>query len=214
MMPLSTLMLLVLSVISWASFAVAILWHFDRSAEPSWSMKSVALLGTLFGLLQLAVMIWFPVTSVLSCTAALILYGLALALFWWTIQVTRTHRFALAFTPSSPTMVLVAGPYRWVRHPFYTSYLLYWIAGVCATDASWIIVSVLMMGTLYWRAAVQEESEFLQGDQAEVYRGYMDRAGRFFPAFSRRRLWIEANGSGFRGESYESIYKEIRGRLL
>jgi protein-S-isoprenylcysteine O-methyltransferase Ste14 len=185
MMPFSTLMLVALSVICWVSFALAILWHFDRSAEPSRLMKSVALLGTLFGMLQLAAMIWVPATSVVSRLVALVLYGSALTLFWWTVQTTRTHRFALAFTPTSPTMVLAEGPYRWVRHPFYASYLLYWIAGACATQAWWMIGAVMVMGGLYWLATVQEETEFLQGDQADVYRAYITRTGRFFPKLRR-----------------------------
>jgi protein-S-isoprenylcysteine O-methyltransferase Ste14 len=187
MMPFSTLMLVALSVICWVSFALAILWHFDRSAEPSWLMKCVALLGTCFGLLQLAATIWAPATSVVSRLVALVLYGSALTLFGWAVGSTRGYHFALAFTPSDPTVVLAEGPYRWVRHPFYASYLMYWIAGACATQARWMIVSVIVMSWLYWLATVQEETEFLQGDQADVYRAYINRTGRFFP-----KLWGNA----------------------
>lgn len=185
MMPLSTLTLVALSVICWVSFAVAILWHFARPAESSWLMTGVATLGTLFGVLQVAAIVWAPVTSVASWMVAFVLYGAALSLFWWAVGTTRGHRFPLAFTPSRPMMVLAEGPYRWVRHPFYASYLLYWIAGVCATEAWGLVASVLVMGTLYWRAAVQEETEFLQGDQAEAYRAYIGQTGRFFPKLRR-----------------------------
>lgn len=185
MMPLSTLILVALSVICWVSFALAVMWHFDRSAEPSWLMKAVASLATLFGILQLIAMVSASATSVISSMVAFVLYGSALSLFWWAIRTTRGHRFLLAFTPTSPTMVLAEGPYRWVRHPFYVSYLLYWAAGVCATEAWWLIVSVIVMGGLYWLATVQEETEFLQGDQADVYRAYIARTGRFFPKLRR-----------------------------
>lgn len=187
MMVMPAILLLGLSVGCWASFALAILRHFDRSAEPSWLMKGVAFLGTLFGMLQLAAMIWAPATSVVSWLVALVLYGSALMLFWGTVQTTRAHRFALAFTPTSPAMLLTEGPYRWMRHPFYTSYLLYWLAGVCATKVWWMVVSVLVMGTLYWKATVQEESEFLQSDQAESYRAYIGQTSRFLP-----KLWGNA----------------------
>lgn len=185
MMPLSTLMLVALSVICWVSFALAVMWHFDRSAEPSWLMKAVASLATLFGFLQIIAMASAPATSVTSWLVAFVLYGAALSLFSWAVRTTRVHRFALAFTPTSPTMVLTEGPYRWVRHPFYASYLLYWVAGACATEAWWMIVPVIVMGGLYWLATVQEETEFLQGDQADVYRAYINRTGRFFPKLRR-----------------------------
>jgi len=185
MIPLSTLTLVALSVICWVSFALAVMWHFARPAESSWLMTGVATLGTLFGVLQVAAIVWAPAPLVASWIVAVLLYGSALALFAWALRTTRGHRFPLAFTPSRPMMVLAEGPYRWMRHPFYASYLLYWIAGVCATEAWGVVASVLVMGTLYWRAAVQEETEFLQGQQAEAYRVYITRTGRFFPKLRR-----------------------------
>jgi protein-S-isoprenylcysteine O-methyltransferase Ste14 len=195
MTPFSTLMLVALSVICWVSFALAVMWHFDRSAEPSWLMKAVASLATLFGILQLIAMVSAPATSVISSMVAFVFYGAALSLFSWAVRTTRGHRFPLAFTPTSPTMVLAEGPYRWVRHPFYASYLLYWLAGACATQAWWMVVSVIVMGGLYWRATVQEETEFLQGDQAAVYRVYIARTGRFFPKLRRSQEIVTEDGA-------------------
>jgi len=185
MMPLPTLMLVALSVICWTSFAMAIMWHFVRPAEASWLMRSVASLGTLFGLLQVAAIIGTPAISVTFWIVAVLLYGSALSLFWWTLVTTHGHGFFLAFSPFPPTILLAEGPYRWVRHPFYTSYVLYWMAGVSATASWWISFSVLVMGALYWRAAVQEETEFLQGNQSKAYRKYMVSVGRFFPTLRR-----------------------------
>ena len=181
----TVLMLAALSVVSWISFAWAISRHFARPPKTSWLMVSVAVLGALFGLMQVAAMVSLPTPSMPLRIGAAVLYGSALALFWWAIQTTRAHRFHLAFTPSNPTIVLAEGPYRWIRHPFYASYLLYWIAGVCATKAWWMISSVLVMGGLYWCAAVQEEREFLQGGQAQVYDAYIGQTGRFFPKLFR-----------------------------
>lgn len=185
MMPLPTLMLVALSVICWVSFALAVMWHFARPAKPSWLMKAVASLATLFGILQVMAMVSVSAASVILSMVAFVFYGAALSLFSWAVRITRGHRFPLAFTPTSPTMVLAEGPFRWVRHPFYASYLLYWVAGACATQAWWMIVPVIVMGGLYWRATVQEETEFLQGEQADVYRAYIARTGRFFPRLRR-----------------------------
>lgn len=188
MISFSALMLVALSIICWMSFAWAITRHFTRPTSPSWRMKAVAILGTLFGLLQVVAIVWTPATSPVGCLASVMLFGSALALFWWTVLTTRRHRFFLAFTPSRPTGVVAEGPYQWVRHPFYVSYMLYWIAGVWSTDVWWLVVSVLIMGGLYWRAAVHEETEFQQGDQAQAYRAYIGRTGRFFPRLRRRPL--------------------------
>lgn len=187
MMTMDTLALVGLSIACWASFAIAIVWHFARPAALSWRMKVIGILGTCFGLLQVAALVWVPTMSTMAFSVSVILYGAALALFWWTVQTTRSHRFFLAFTPSRPTGVVSDGPYQRVRHPFYTSYLMYWIAGVWATESWWLIVPVIVMGGLYWRAAAQEEAEFLASDQAESYRAYMATTGRFVPRVVRRK---------------------------
>jgi protein-S-isoprenylcysteine O-methyltransferase Ste14 len=82
-------------------------------------------------------------------------------------------------------MWTLRGPYKRVRHPFYASYLLYWFAGVCATEVWGMDASVIVMGSVYWRAAAQEETEFLQGKGAESYRAYIRKTGRFFPKLKK-----------------------------
>jgi hypothetical protein len=112
MMPFATLILIVFSFISWASFAMAIMWQCARPAEPTWLMTGLAIVGTLFGLLQVTGIVWTPTISVTFWLVALLLYGSALSLFWWG----------------------AAAPW-WMMSS-----------------------SVLGLGALYWRAAVQEET--------------------------------------------------------
>jgi protein-S-isoprenylcysteine O-methyltransferase Ste14 len=80
------------------------------------------------------------------------------------------------------------GPYAWVRHPFYTSYLLTWLAGVAATGHLWLLSTVLVMVTIYWRAALLEEKKFFQTALSSLYVAYKSRTGLFAPSLVG--LWM------------------------
>ena len=110
----------------------------------------------------------------------------ALALFWWAIATTRRTRLTLAFSNDQPTFLLDQGPYALVRHPFYTSYILFWVGA--ATDAGsplfWIVPIIVTV--LYVRAASIEERKFVRSDLATRYQDYRIRTGMLVP----RPWWV------------------------
>lgn len=181
------LLLAGLSIICWLSFAWAIVWHFHRSTAPSPLMRLVAVLGTVFGIWQAATIAALDAISLPAALSGVCLYVMSLALFWWAVSATKAHRLSLAFASAQSSRIIVHGPYRWIRHPFYASYLLYWLAGVLTSWQWELLLTVILMGGLYGKAAVREERAFLLGDQAETYRHYMARTGRLFPKVLRAR---------------------------
>ncbi|MCZ6444949.1 MAG: isoprenylcysteine carboxylmethyltransferase family protein, partial [Planctomycetota bacterium] len=89
-------------------------------------------------------------------------------------NVTRTAR-----TRAHHTLV-TGGPYRWVRHPLYSSGVVLCTAYVLLT-ANWFIL--LMCGLAFAVLLVRtskEEANLIKkfGDE---YRAYMSRTGRFLP---------------------------------
>ncbi len=105
----------------------------------------------------------------------------SLGLFALAIRETRMRGLLVAFAEGLPEALVTTGPYRYVRHPFYSSYMLAWIGMTMAT-ASLLAVPVLVaMCVLYWRAARDEEEKFASTPHATRYRDYFDRTGRFFP---------------------------------
>lgn len=183
MMSMDTLALVGLSINCWVSFAWAIVRHFTRPSRPSRLMQVVALCGMLFGGWQLWAVVETRGRGPVMTMTAVVFYVSSLGVYWWAVHSTRTARLPLAFSQARPGQLVMEGPYRWVRHPFYVSYLLYWVAGVFAAQAWPLLLSVIVMGTLYRRAASQEEAEMLQSDQADTYRDYAGRVGRFIPSF-------------------------------
>lgn len=115
----------------------------------------------------------WPATPILSIGS--------LALFAWTICATRNAGFAIAFAGAKPAVIMINGPFRYVRHPFYTSYLIFWLATCFATASSvyWFGPTIILAG--YVLAARGEEQLMSRGDLGTEYAGYASRTGMFLP---------------------------------
>jgi protein-S-isoprenylcysteine O-methyltransferase Ste14 len=131
--------------------------------------------------LQLATILASPLAAPMARGTALVLYGCANALYGWSLAAHGRGRPAFAFSQVMPRRLVRAGPYRFVRHPIYTAYLLAWIAGPVLSGRPWLVATALWMAAWYYRAARQEEGEFAAGDLAEEYKAYRDQAGLFLP---------------------------------
>lgn len=74
--------------------------------------------------------------------------------------------------PRSAGELVEHGPYRWVRHPIYSSMLLA-LLGVCLWGSWWGLVPLLVL-VLWWLGKAQVEEEFLR----RHYPGYADYCRR------------------------------------
>lgn len=112
---------------------------------------------------------------------AMPLYAISLAMFWWCVRVNRAQPLSLAFSQDRPDHIVMQGPYAAIRHPFYASYMLCWIAGVLASGQWPLVATVVLMGWIYHRAALLEEAKFASSALAEPYRRYALQTGRYLP---------------------------------
>lgn len=112
-------------------------------------------------------------------------------LFWWTVSVTRARRLTLAFSKDQPEFIYTTGPYRWVAHPFYLSYLLFWVAVAIAADtwSFWLIPATMFV--IYWRAIKIEEAKFAASPVSSAYAAYRAHTGGPLVAF-----WSRPKSSG------------------
>lgn len=106
----------------------------------------------------------------------------ALPLATWVYASIGTN-----ISPSHATraghQLVTHGPYRWVRHPLYSTGLLFCVSLVLLTALWTLGVGMLIpLAVLLWRTP-QEEARLVQRF-GEEYQAYMRRTGRFFP-----RLW-------------------------
>lgn len=95
-----------------------------------------------------------------------------------------THRVPLALwhqDNDAPARIVTWGPYKYVRHPFYTSFLLAFIAAMLAFPHALTLACLLYSFIALSVTAGREERRLAKSDFGDEYRQYMSASGRFFP---------------------------------
>jgi protein-S-isoprenylcysteine O-methyltransferase Ste14 len=166
---------------------------FQKPSGDVEGMKLIRASSSLFAIIHLICLLRVPVLYLGSAQVwvGATVYAASLALFWWAIQTNRAKPLSAAFSPDSPVHLVQQGPYRFVRHPFYTSYLLAWTAGVFATGQALLILTVVLMVVLYYRAAHYEEDKFRTSSLGPAYKSYRASTGLFFPNLSKPKSGAE-----------------------
>lgn len=190
------LLLIACAVAAFASFTWAARRHFRRDGPAPPGMVLIAVIS-------LAGFAWFSWRILTGRLAPAWPVGVALfiasfGLFSWAVSATRATRPTLAFSPDQPRMLIRHGPYRYIRHPFYSAYVIFWTGTALATSgwAAWCLAAVIW--AVYLVAARREEMKFAGSDLALAYAGYRAEAGMFLP----RLIWVRsADGRGSLGRS-------------
>ena len=78
-------------------------------------------------------------------------------------------------------MFVDSGPYRWIRHPIYTAFIINYVGGGLLAS-SWVLtfIPVLLYGVLVALRIENEEQAMIE-QFGQVYADYMHRTGRFLP---------------------------------
>ncbi len=163
-----------------SAFAWAIRCHFRGGQPVGLGMRAIGILGLLFVLLHAAALVMVPVGG-WSAAVALGLYALSQGVFWWAIAASRAQRLSLAYSGQHSAFLLERGPYARIRHPFYLSYTLFWIAAPVATGLWFLLVTAVVMAALYAQAARAEEKALLAGPLGDAYRNYRARTAAVIP---------------------------------
>jgi protein-S-isoprenylcysteine O-methyltransferase Ste14 len=154
-------------------------YHFSSDHIPAGAVViSVAVIVTGLFLAASMFMQEQPVPVIL---AGMTLQALSGALFWWAIATTRRARLRYAFDEGGPRGLVLEGPYRHVRHPFYASYLLFWTGWSVAAASAWALLPLAGFLVIYTVAARREEDLFAGSPMAEAYEDYRSRTGFFTP---------------------------------
>jgi protein-S-isoprenylcysteine O-methyltransferase Ste14 len=101
------------------------------------------------------------------------------ALLIWTMRTLGKNLTDTVVTRKEHTLV-TAGPYRWVRHPFYVAVALAGLAnGLAAANWFLLLTGILVFALLAIRTAKEEQNLLARfGDR---YASYMRQTGRFLP---------------------------------
>lgn len=169
------------AIACFASFVWAIKKHFAGDGKMPAGMRAISFASIVSMALQMFAVARLARIDVFPVMVGMSLYAASISIFWWAIAATRQRRLTLAFSADEPRHLQTAGPYRFVRHPFYLAYLLFWSAGLIATGEWFLILTVAAMFALYFRAARLEEAKFAASSLNEKYSNYRKQTGMFIP---------------------------------
>lgn len=121
----------------------------------------------------------------LSLAAVPMLAG-AIALIGYTIGVHRAPVSMWHQAADVPEQLVTSGPYAYVRHPFYASFIML-LAATAAAFPHAGSITLFCIGTLQlYRTARREEKRLLASPLGPSYSTYMARTGRILPRYVRR----------------------------
>ena len=179
-MDITTPIIACLGLACFVAFSWAVKGHFRATHAMPTGMKLIGILS-LVGLLSF---LWHLRDGASAWPVVIVLFCLSLWLFGWAIHTTRFFPPTLAFDTDRPHILFCQGPYRYVRHPFYLSYMLFWIGTAVSAPTLGGWAAPLTLGMLYYRAASREEQKFARSTLAPDYDVYRQQAGMFLPRLS------------------------------
>jgi protein-S-isoprenylcysteine O-methyltransferase Ste14 len=152
----------------------------DTAAKAEWAGR--LLVTAQFSLL--AIMGWRAWVSPPSSgvLAGSLISGSAL-LALWALSANRPGNFNIRPTPRPCGTLVTSGPYRWVRHPMYTSVLMAAAAAAVKSHQSvdaglWLA----LLAVLLVKSGIEERALMIRFPD---YRAYKARTKKFLPGFIR-----------------------------
>jgi len=142
---------------------------------------------------------WMEVQLPWSVRMTGLVLGFAALISLWAVHHALGDNFTTSVLPKAHQTLVQTGPYRWVRHPMYSSYLALFVAAFLVSENVVIgftgTAIILSLMTLRLR---KEEALLIErfGDR---YRRYMKTTRRFFPSlnprwYARRAVFIREAG--------------------
>ncbi len=133
-----------------------------------------------FGLLAaLAGLAWPAVEQSAIALAAWPMAGAALLLAAWALRANRPGNFNIHPRPRVGGTLVTSGPYGWIRHPMYTSFLLGALALARTADSgeAWLAWGALLV-VLRLKSGLEERWLLAQHPG---YPHYREQTKRFVP---------------------------------
>ena len=181
----------------WFPFA-AMRIHYHRAAGAKPKGLSTPEEGRLFGFMRLflalpfmlCLLVWMVYPSPFRFAAfalpggwrwaGAVLFATGALLVFWTNRNLGPN-FSATLILRDGHELIERGPYRWVRHPMYTSFVILSV-GMLLLSANWVIGGgPLLFLPLLMLVRTPREERMLLARFGDDYRAYMARTGRYLP---------------------------------
>jgi protein-S-isoprenylcysteine O-methyltransferase Ste14 len=170
---------LIVGLLCYVTTGALVRTHFASATTPR--QVRFAIFASYLGIIAFVYLMLRDGHTLAPLVAALIIFVGSFALFLWAVRTTRSNGLSLAFDPKPPHFIARAGPYRYIRHPFYASYILFWLACTVATLHPFMLVFLAGFSAINLTAAFREEHAFESSRFAAEYMSYRKTAGLLWP---------------------------------
>jgi len=114
----------------------------------------------------------------------------ALLIFFWVLR-SLGRNFSTTLTINKAQTLVTRGPYQWVRHPMYTSFIVLWV-GLLFLSTNWFIGLTGVLGFVLAIVVRTPKEEQMMIDRfGDEYIAYMKRTGRYLPRWLGKKMASE-----------------------
>lgn len=126
-------------------------------------------------------------TTALAYQVGILCQIICLIVFWVHASIVKQEEFTVVYSKDIPRTIVRRGLYRWMRHPFYATYLLSYLSIGLTFEDPWVILATTTMTVIYFDAARMEEKKFSSSSHQAHFEIYQQETWMFFPKFLGRR---------------------------
>jgi len=105
----------------------------------------------------------------------------AFLLFFAAVLATRHRGLSLAFSDRTPDVIVDRGIYRFIQHPFYASYILFWLSWLPLTSFDPVACVVAGIMIAAYKFAAGKEERLLAKRLGRRYSAFAEKTWRFLP---------------------------------
>ncbi|WP_086644353.1 isoprenylcysteine carboxylmethyltransferase family protein [Acetobacter sp. DsW_063] len=186
-MTMEATLLALTSLVPFASFVWGVVAHFRKSAATPWGMQALSVFNALGYATFLLCLRHEDILTEGATSIAIALFGASFALFWWTARTTRALPPRIAHSKADADTLYRHGPYAFARHPFYLSYMIFWVASAVGVGGVQWLVCGAFIGW-YALLARSEERRFSSSALAAGYMEYRHQTAMFVPKLTKAML--------------------------
>lgn len=174
--------LVVLSTASnFLSFFLSVIIIFKKDGEfHQLKLNILRFTSLLFWFYSLSIL-FFNQTHGLKISILYVIAQLILFVFFWINTKYVKDKFAIIHSKLQPQQLTKIGPYKLVRHPFYSTYMVCYVLTSLYTNTLIIWSICLLLLLQYISAAREEETIILLTDKKNDYLEYRKNTWMFIP---------------------------------
>lgn len=152
--------------------------------------KKEGVLKTKYRILQFTTLLTWVVNLYISITANVgnlnyiiesLILTISLTIFWKHAYIVKRNSFSIVYTNDKPIKLIQEGLYKYIRHPFYSAYILCYLSIAISFFSISSFIMALIMLFIYRDAALFEENKFFDSSLNDEYVQYRKKTGMFFP---------------------------------